>query len=77
MCFGAEEDMQLSLDVILPRARENLEIQRQRFEEGEIGAFEMIGVVAEAQFAEREALDAVQIYNDSWVELQRVIAAEP
>lgn len=77
ICSGAEEDLQLSLDVILPRVRENLEIQRQRFEQGEIGALEMIGVVAEVQFAEREALDVVQSYNDSWVELKRVLAAEP
>lgn len=73
-CEGAGEDLEFFRDQIVPPARENLEIQRPRFEEGEVGALEFIGAIVEMQLAEREALDAAQIYADALAELERVVA---
>jgi len=73
-CVAAAEDLALVQDVVVPRSRENLELQRERFESDEVGTSELIAVLADAQYAEREAIDALQIYVDAWIELERTVA---
>jgi len=76
-CVSAGEDLELSQSIIVPRSRENLELERRRYERGEVGAAEVIGMLIDSQFAEKEYLDAVQAYNDAWIELEKTVAGEP
>lgn len=75
-CVAAGEDLDLLQKDIAPLVRENLDLQRSRLESGEVGRSELIGTVAESQFAERELIDAVQLYNHTLIELERVVGGE-
>lgn len=77
VCVAAGEDLELSQNIIVPRSRANLELERQRYERGEVTAAEVIGLLIDSQYAEKEYLDAVQTYADAWVELEKTVAGEP
>lgn len=76
VCASAGEDLQITADVILLRSRENVDVERRQFDRREVGAAEMIGMLIDAQVAEKEYLDAVQTYNDAWIDLEKAVGGD-
>lgn len=62
----------MARDEILPRAEENLEIERRLMHAGDVGVAEFIGMQVDALVAQREYLDALQTYHEARIELERV-----
>ncbi len=71
-CDAAAADLQASQRDIVPRSEENLELQRQLYERGEVTASELINVQIDLFNARREYLDAQQTYNEALIDLERV-----
>jgi len=59
---------------IVPRSEENLRLERRLFESGEVTASDLIGLEIDLLFARRGYLDALENYNLSRIDLERVTA---
>lgn len=76
LCAAAGEDLRLTEDVIVLRSRENVDVERRRFEKREVDAAELIGMLIDLQVAEKEYLDSVQTYNDAWIDLEKTVGGD-
>ena len=76
-CVVTGDDLVAHQQVILPRSEDNLALERRMYARGEVTASGLIGVAIDALTARRERVDAVQAYNASVIELERVIGGDP
>src|SRR5262249_17853454 len=58
---------------IVPKSEENLRIQQRLQERGQISATDVVGAQVDLYTARREYLEAVENYNKSLIELERVV----
>src|SRR5262249_5466415 len=61
---------------IVPKSEENLRIQQRLQERGQISATDVVGAQADLYTARREYLEAVENYNKSLIELERVVGGD-
>lgn len=71
-CTDAAADMQTFTRDIIPKSEENLQIERRLTAKGDAGVADLIGVQIDLLTARGEHLDALQTYNESLIELERV-----
>jgi outer membrane protein TolC len=72
-CADAAVDLQTFQGDIIPRNQENFEIGRRLTAQGGATVAELIGVQTDLLSAQSDYLDALQTYNESLIELERVI----
>jgi len=62
--------------VIVPRIEENLQLEGRVRDRGDATLADLIGVQVDVFTARRERLDAVEAYNTSLIELERIVGGE-
>jgi cobalt-zinc-cadmium efflux system outer membrane protein len=72
-CEATAADLQALRDVIVPKTEENVQLQGHLYERGEAAYSDWISAQLELLTVRREYLDAVQAYNEAWIELDRVV----
>lgn len=76
LCESAAAELATYRDEILPLNEENLRLQRQLYEDGQIGTAELIGTQVDYFTAHGEYLDAIAEYNSRLIELQTVVGGD-
>jgi len=71
-CSVAAADLQAQQRDIVPRSEENVRLERRAFERGEVELSDLMGVESDLVTARHEYLDALEAYNTSLIELERV-----
>jgi len=71
-CADAASDMQTFARDTIPKGEENLQIERRLAAKGDAAVADLIGVQIDLLTARGEQLDALQTYNESLIELERV-----
>lgn len=71
-CVAAGAGLDIVREEIVPRNRDNLELEKSLFERGEVTTVEVIGIQIDLVSARRELLDALIEYNSSLIDLERV-----
>jgi outer membrane protein TolC len=70
----AAEDLRTVLDEIIPRARENVELQQRRARRGEVRPYDTVDQELELVAAEEELVTAQRAYTDALIELEKAAA---
>jgi cobalt-zinc-cadmium efflux system outer membrane protein len=75
-CAVAAGSLQAYQAEILPRLRENLEIEQRLYRHGKLTLSELIGYRLELLSARREHIDILEAYNAALIELERVVGGK-
>lgn len=70
-CEEAAAELNLVTDEILPRARENLVLQRRRAERDEVSEYDVVDYDLELISAQSDLLEARRVYTDALIDLER------
>jgi outer membrane protein TolC len=71
-CVVAAGDLQAHQRDLVPKSEENLEIERRRYARGDVTVAELVGLQIDLVTARQEYLDALETYNTTLIELNRV-----
>jgi len=72
-CVDAGEDLQTQQGDIVPKSEENVQLERRQYERGAVTSSDLIGLQIDLLTARRDYLDAVETYNASLIDLERLI----
>jgi len=72
----AEANLATTLSEILPRARENVELQQNRARKGEVRSYDIVDYDLELVTAEEELITAQRAYTDALIELEKAAAVQ-
>lgn len=72
----AEANLDTTLKEILPRARENVELQKNRVHKGEVRSYDIVDYDLELVTAEEELITAQRAYTDALIELEKAAAVQ-
>lgn len=70
----AAADLESMLNEILPRARENVELQRRRADRGEVESYDTVDYEIDLVNADEELVTAQRVYTDTMIELEKAAA---
>lgn len=73
-CEEAAAELQLIKDEILPRAQENLELQRHRADRDEVTIYDVIDYQLDLVSTEAELVTARRVYTDALIDLEKAAA---
>jgi cobalt-zinc-cadmium efflux system outer membrane protein len=74
--LDAADDLTLVIDEILPRAEDNVELQRRRVRRGEVRSLDIIDYDLELVNAEEELVAARRAYTQALIELEKAAGVE-
>jgi outer membrane protein TolC len=72
--LDAAAELQTVVEEIIPRARENVELQQRRAQRGEVRSFDIVDYEIELVSAEEELVTAQRVYTDALIELEKAAA---
>jgi outer membrane protein TolC len=70
-CQETADELRLVADEIVPRARQNLELQHRRAEREEVSAYDVVDYDLELISAQSDLLEARHAYTDALIDLEK------